>query len=234
MTESARLFVKRATAIGAFIAAVFAVRVLPVGEWLDELAAWAAANPVLGPTLFIGMTMLGGVAALPGWIPMMLAGLVFGFFPGVLYATLGIVAAATAALIVGRTLLRGWAEKRIAGNPRMLALDAAVHEQGFLIVVLTRLALVIPFNLLNYAYGLTRVDTRLYVVATTVGMLPAVATYVYLGTLARDIDQILEGEAEIKWAAAVGVVALIAVVFTVRRTVKKALDRQLNSGNAAP
>ncbi len=232
MRDSAFLLFKRAIALGALVGAWFVVRVLPVGEWLDELAAWAAANPLLGPTLFISMTMIGGVAAVPGWIPMMLAGLVFGFFPGVLYATLGIVAAATAALLVGRTLLRGWAEKRIAGNPRMLALDDAVQEQGFLIVVLTRLALVIPFNLLNYAYGLTRIDTRLYIVATTVGMLPAVATYVYLGTLARDIDQILAGDAEIKWAAAAGVIALIAVVFTVRRTVKKALDRQLHTEKA--
>ncbi len=222
----------RIAAIAVIVAAYFLIRVLPFGVWLDELAAWAAANPVMGPALFVAITLIAGVAATPGWIPMMLAGLVFGFLPGVVYATIGIVAAATGALLIGRTLLRDWAEKRIAGNPRMLALDDAVREQGFLIVVLTRLALVIPFNLLNYAYGLTRIDTRLYVAATTVGMLPIVTLYVYLGSVARDIDQVLEGDTQIKWIAAAGVIALVAVVFTVRRAVQKTLDRHLSAVNA--
>jgi uncharacterized membrane protein YdjX (TVP38/TMEM64 family) len=83
----------------------------------------------------------------------------------------------------------------VAGNPRLGAIEAGLREEAFVIVVLTRLSLVMPFNLLNYAYGITSVRGSVHFIATGVGMLAPVALYVYLGTLARDIGQILSGAA---------------------------------------
>ena len=165
---------------------------------------------------------------------MMLAGLLFGFVAGVAYGLLAITIGATAALLTGRTLARGWVEHRIAGNEQLLALDYALEAQAFKIVALTRLALVIPFNMLNYAYGVTRVDALTYAVATAVGMLPIVALYAYLGTLAGDIGQILAGEAQASpgawWIAGIGTAAVSGVVFVVRGAVRQAMDRRTGSG----
>ena len=166
---------------------------------------------------------------------MMLAGLVFGLTMGLVYAMLGIVGGAAAAFLVGRTLARPWVERRIAGNANLMALDDALDEQAFMIVALTRIALVLPFNFLNYAYGVTRVNIGVYVAGTAVGMLPIAGFYVYLGTLANDMSQILDEGANIGsnvwWAAAVAFVAIVAVVLTVRRALNRALRRQSRESN---
>ena len=89
----------------------------------------------------------------------------------------------------------------------------------------------IPFNVLNYAYGVTSVRSGTHLVATALGMLPAVALYVYLGTLARDIGQILSGEATPTelgyWIAAAGITAIILLTWAIHRTASRALDRHL-------
>lgn len=203
------------------------LRALPFGDWLRGVEAWVSTNPVPGAAVYIGLTVVAVVALTPGWIPMMLGGLLFGLGPGLLFGIVGMTVGATAALLAGRTLARGWVEKRIAGNEQMLALDDALDSQAFTIVALTRIALVIPFNMLNYAYGLTRVKTSVYATATAVGMLPVVTLYVYLGTLARDIGQILRGEADAGpgawWLTGIALLAIAMVVFIVRRAVNHAL-----------
>ena len=209
---------------------VILLRAMPLGEWLQGVESWVDRNPAAGAASYLGLTIVAVVAMTPGWIPMMLAGLLFGFASGVIYALIGITIGATAALVAGRTLARGWVEKRIAGNEQLLALDDALHTQAFTIVALTRLALVIPFNMLNYAYGLTRVKTPVYTTATAAGMLPVVSLYVYLGTLARDIGQILQGDAGFGpggwWLAGIALLAIVMVILIVRRAVGRALEKR--------
>lgn len=209
---------------------------LPIADWFIWLEAWAGQHPLLGAAAYILLTILATAAMLPGWISMMLAGLVFGLTMGLVYAMLGIVGGAAAAFLVGRTLARPWVERRIAGNANLMALDDALDEQAFMIVALTRIALVLPFNFLNYAYGVTRVNIGVYVAGTAVGMLPIAGFYVYLGTLANDMSQILDKGANIGsnvwWAAAVAFVAIVAVVLIVRRALHRALRRQTRESNA--
>lgn len=113
----------------------------------------------------------------------------------------------------------------------MLAIEKGLKEEAFLIVVLTRLSLVIPFNVLNYAYGITSVTARTHLVATTLGMLPAVGLYVYLGTLAHDLSQILSGEATPSdlgyWIAAAGIAAIVVLTWVIHRTASRALARHV-------
>ena len=206
------------------------LRALPLGEWLQGVESWVDEHPAAGAISYLCLTIIAVVAMTPGWIPMMLAGLLFGFATGVVYALIGITIGATAALVAGRTLARAWVEKRIAGNAQLLALDDALDVQAFTIVALTRVALVIPFNMLNYAYGLTRVQTPVYAAATAVGMLPVIVMYAYLGTLARDIGQILQGDADVGpgswWLAGVALLAIVMVVLIVRRAVSRALKQR--------
>ena len=120
----------------------------------------------------------------------------------------------------------------MAGNARMQAVEAALSDEAFLIIVLTRLSLIIPFNVLNYAYGATAVRAGTHLLVTLVGMLPAVALYVYLGTLARDIGQILSGEAAPSdlgyWLIAGGVAAIAAATWVIHRTATRTLERHLS------
>ncbi|MDX1517110.1 MAG: TVP38/TMEM64 family protein [Woeseiaceae bacterium] len=220
--------------LAVIVAAVLLLRALPVGEWLRGAEQWVDARPVAGALIYLAATITSVVALTPGWIAMALGGLLFGFLPGLALGLVGITIGATAALVAGRTLARRWVERRIAGNERLLALDEAVQDQAFTIVFLTRIALVIPFNMLNYAYGVTRVNTAVYAAATAVGMLPVVALYSYVGSVATDVGAVLAGEASVDadvwWIAGIAVAAIAMVIFVVRRAVRRALEKRTRMG----
>ena len=182
----------------------------------------------VSPVAYVVLVCFATVALFPGWISMMVGGMLFGFVPGIPYALTGITAGAFGAFIVGRALGRSWVERRMGDSLKLQALDEAVDAQSFYIVFLTRFAVVLPFNVLNYAFGLTRVGATTYVAATALGMLLPVALYVYLGTLADDLGQILAGElrptVDAYWIGAVALVAIALLVWILHRTAKRALS----------
>ena len=212
----------------AFVALVYSLYLLPFADWVAATVAWAQGHPVAGPAIYVLCVVLGTVAFVPGSVSMMIGGFLFGLVPGFLLTAIGISLGAQSAFLAGRKGARHWVERRVAESRRLTAIEKGLHEEAFLIVVLTRLSLVIPFNLLNYAYGITSVRPAMHFVATTVGMLPAVALYVYLGTLARDLGQILSGDATPTqlgyWIAAVGITGL---TWAIHRTASRALERHL-------
>ena len=211
---------------------VFAIlfRTLPVTEWLDQLADLNEQHPLAVPIAYVCAVTVATVALFPGWISMTLAGLLFGLMPGALYALLGITAGAYGAFLAGRVLGRSWVEKRMGDSLKLQALDEAVDAQSFYIVFLTRFAIVLPFNVLNFAFGLTRVTSLTYVTATALGMLPPVLLYVYLGTLADDFGAILAGDVRpsgsVYWIAAVAIVAIGAMLWIVQRATRRALQQR--------
>jgi len=238
MNPTLRRYGGRLLILAALVGLILLLGELPIVDWLEEADRWVEANPWQGAALYVAATTLAGIAATPGWIPMMLAGLLFGLELGLPLAVLGILCGATAAFLTGRTLLRSWIERRIADSRRLRAIDRALGEQAFTIVLLTRLALLIPYNVLNYAYGLTRVRLGTYMVATVVGMLPIIAMYVYMGTLARDIGQILDGGhtdgAPRWWLGVIALVALIAVTVVIHRAASRALAEQMDEPTEKP
>jgi len=212
--------------------AAFAVlfRMLPVTAWLEQASLLYARHPVAVPAAYVAAVTVATVALFPGWISMMLGGLLFGLLPGLPLALLGITAGALGAFFAGRLLGRAWIERRMGDSLKLQALDEAVDAQSFYIVFLTRFAIVLPFNVLNYAFGMTRVTGTTYVLATALGMLPAVLLYVYLGTLADDFGAVLAGDVRPAsgtwWIAAVAIVAVAAVVWILQRAARRALQQK--------
>lgn len=221
----------RIAAAVVLVAFLAALTTLPLERWLADATAWAGERPVAGTLLYVLAATLAGLLMTPGWIPMMLAGLLFGLAKGIAIGVVGIVCGATAAFLAGRNLMRERVARRIADNASLVAIDRAVDQQGFTVVLLTRLAFVLPFNLLNYAYGATRVGLGTYVAATGIGMLPIVGVYVYLGTLARDVGQLLDGgapDAGLGWLSALALVAIGIAIFVIRRTALRVLAEQVD------
>ena len=220
----------RIVLVAVIAALFFFARELPFAEWLASLESWARQYPLAGAVAYIVVTIVATAALMPGWVMMMLAGLVFGPALGLAYAMTGLVGGAVAGLFIGRTVARKWVERRIAGNVHLMALDDALEEQAFTIVALTRIALVFPHNVLNYAYGVTRVKLPAYTAGTAVEILPIVGFYVYLGTLAHDMSQILEEGAQFGlrawWGVAIAAIAIVTVLLVVRRALVRALQRQ--------
>lgn len=214
-----------------FLALAYGLYAFPFSDWIAVVIEWSKQHPVAGPLIYVAFVVVATVLFVPGSGSMMIAGFLFGLVPGFLYAAIAISGGAQCAFLAGRMGARQWVEKKVAANARMQAIEKGMREEAFLIIVLTRLSLVIPFNVLNYAYGVTSVTARTHLVATTLGMLPAVGLYVYLGTLARDLGQILSGEATPSdlgyWIAAAGVTAIVVLTWAIHRTASRALARHL-------
>jgi len=155
-------------------------------------------NPVVGAIAFIGLYILATVAFLPGSVLTLGAGVIYGPIQGSICVFVGATLGATLAFLVGRYGAREWIARKIAGNVKFAAIDRAVGQEGFKIVVLTRLSPIFPFNLLNYAYGLTSVSLRDYFLAS-IGMVPGTVMYVYIGSLARDLTMTLMEPEEATW-----------------------------------
>jgi len=226
-----RTAINRIALTMVFVVLVYSLYALPFADWITVIVDWAQRHPVAGPAIYTASIIVATVLFVPGSVTMMIAGFLFGLVPGCVYAAIGIVAGAQCAFLVGRKGARHWVENKVAGNRRLVAIEKGLREEAFVIVVLTRLSLVIPFNVLNYAYGVTSVRSRVHLIATTVGMLPAVALYVYLGTLARDLGQILSGEATPSslgyWIAAAGILGIVVLTWAIHRSASRALLRHL-------
>ncbi|MGH7961299.1 MAG: TVP38/TMEM64 family protein, partial [Candidatus Binatia bacterium] len=146
--------------IGRILLGVVALALLLVGgrqagAYLPQFAAWVDSLGVWGPVVFIAGYVVAAVAFVPGSLLTLAAGAIFGLTQGVLYVFIAAVLGSSAAFLVSRYLARAALERRLAGNARFAAIDRAVGAQGRKIVFLLRLSPVFPFNLLNYALGLT-------------------------------------------------------------------------------
>jgi uncharacterized membrane protein YdjX (TVP38/TMEM64 family) len=201
-------------------------------ELLRNALQWVDGLGVIGGLVFIGIYIIATVAFLPGSILTLGAGVVFGVLWGSLYVFLGATLGAIAAFLVGRYLARDWISRKIEGNQKFAAIDGAVASEGFKIVLLTRLSPVFPFNLLNYAFGITGVSLKDYALGS-IGMIPGTIMYVYLGSLAGDLARI-GGEGQptnptVQWAIRIiGLIATVAVTVYVTRVARRALAEKVS------
>ena len=125
---------------------------------------------------------------------------------------------------------------KLAGVPRFAALDRAIEQRGALIVLLTRLSPIFPFNLLNYALGLTGVRFWTYVAVSWVGMIPGTILYVYLGSIASNLTSLLAGdlgESPVgQWPLYVGLLATLGLTIVISRIATKTLSANLEAADA--
>ena len=202
---------------------------LDVQELIQVALAWISDLGPWGPVFFIVFYILATVLFLPGLIPTMAAGVLFGVIQGTLLVSISSISGATLAFLIGRYLAREWVATMIRGNQKFEAIDAAVAQEGWKIVGLTRLSPVFPFNLLNYAFGLTQVSLKHYFLASWIGMLPGTVMYVYIGSLASDLATLGIGERSrtpAEWALyVVGLMATVVLTLYLTRIAQRALNR---------
>lgn len=175
---------------------------------LDIFGIWA-------PVAFIVLFALATVAFLPGTVFALAGGVMFGPLLGTLFNLTGATIGAVLAFLAARHMAYGWVREKT--GPRLDRIIRGVDEEGWRFVAFTRLVPLFPFNLLNYALGLTRISLLHYTVATAVCMAPGALAYTYLGYAGR------EAAAGSESAIRNGVIALalLAVVMFVPRLVKR-------------
>lgn len=211
------------------VAAALAVALwaLPVKEYLIAVLEWTRSLGAWGPVFVASFYVIACVLFLPGSVLTLGAGFLFGVPVGFLTVWIGANLGACVAFVVGRTIAREWVARKVAGNPKFAAIDEAVGKEGFKIVFLLRLSPVFPFNLLNYALGLTRVSFSHYALASLTGMLPGIFMYVYFGSAARSLAAAAAGQVEGGTAGQVffwvGLAATVAVALFVTGLARRSL-----------
>ena len=208
-----------------------------LGGYVPRFAQWVQSLGVWGPVVFILGYAAATVAFVPGVLLTLAAGAIFGLGPGTVYTLIGATFGASLAFLVARYVARAAIEKRIAGNSRFQAIDRAVGREGFKIVALLRLSPIFPFNLLNYALGLTQVRFLSYFAACA-AMLPGTLLYVYYGTAAGNLASALAGGGKQKGASSwvllgIGLLATVAVTTYVTRLAGRALRQQIGDAEGA-
>ncbi|GAB4210317.1 MAG: hypothetical protein OHK0012_00320 [Synechococcales cyanobacterium] len=190
--------------------------------WIDGLGFW-------GPLLFIALYALITVLFLPASIFTLGAGAVYGVGSGALYVIIGATIGANLAFLIGRYLAQERVQAMMAGIPTFAAVNRAIAKGGWKVVGLIRLSPAFPFNVLNYALGLTPISLVDNIIGTA-GIIPGTFMYVYIGSIAGELA--LMGQSteldpqtqQLQWVLRiVGLIATIAVTVYVTRLARQAL-----------
>jgi uncharacterized membrane protein YdjX (TVP38/TMEM64 family) len=203
-------WIKPVVLILVLVALIGAARVFGLGEKLGELKNWIAEQGIWGPFIFAGIYALATVAAIPGSALTIAAGALFGSVIGTITVIFGATTGAALCFLIARYFARDAVAASLAKNEKFLKLDKLTEKNGAIIVAITRLVPIFPFNLLNYGFGLTGVPFRTYMLWSFLCMLPGTILYV-VGTDA--VTTAIE-EGRIPWVL-VGVVLLIIGLLTV-------------------
>jgi uncharacterized membrane protein YdjX (TVP38/TMEM64 family) len=196
---------------------------------LPALTDWVAAQGAIAPLAFGALYIAATILLVPGSLLTLAAGALFGLVEGTAIVLVAASIGACAAFLIARYAARERVTRMTHRDARFAAIDRAIETAGLRIVVLLRLSPVFPFNLLNYALGLTSVRFRDYVIAC-IAMLPGTMLYVYYGRLIGDVAALAAGERAERGLSyylllGAGLLATIAVTAVITRIARRELQR---------
>lgn len=194
--------------IALITAAIAGIRLSGASEYLqqDHLRSLIASYGTLAPFIYVLIYSLAPVLFLPALPLTLVGGIVFGPFWGVVYTIVGATIGASFAFLVARYAARDWVASRLAG-PKWARLDGEVAQHGWKVVAFTRLIPAFPFNLLNYAFGLTKIRFAHYVLVSFLCMLPATVAFIVFSSSLLDLFS-----GRVSPAALAGVVLVLVVI----------------------
>jgi uncharacterized membrane protein YdjX (TVP38/TMEM64 family)/rhodanese-related sulfurtransferase len=214
----------------------------PIGmavAWRDRfdvaaLQTWVEGSGAAAPLVFIAVYAAATVLFLPGAVITMAGGALFGPVWGTLWNLTGATLGAALAFLIARYLGADWVARR--AGPRLSRLNDGVASEGWRFIAFVRLVPLFPFNLLNYALGLTRIAFLTYVLASALFMLPGALAFTWLGHAGREA---LSGGEGLVRTILIALALVSAMAFLPRwvRTLRakpmpdvEALKRQLDAG----
>jgi len=159
-------------------ALIWAARHYGLGARFEELQAWIKTLGFWGPAVYVLVYAAGTVIAFPGSVLTVAAGSLFGSLTGFFTVSAGSTLGAALAFLAARYAARGYVENRLKDNDKFQKLDLLTARHGNIIVAVTRLVPLFPFTLLNYAFGLTKINFWVYVGWSWLCMIPGTILYV--------------------------------------------------------
>jgi uncharacterized membrane protein YdjX (TVP38/TMEM64 family) len=193
-----------------------------------DFAAWVQSLGIWGPLAFVAGYTVVTLLVMPAFLLTLAAGALWGFWWGLLLALTGAACGATCAFLGARSVLRRLVQRYVERHPRLVAIDRAVESEGARLVLLLRLSPAVPFVLLNYVLGVSRITLRDHFVGLF-GMIPTAAMYVYAGKVAGDLAALASGAAVPRSRLyyvmlTVGLAATVAATVLLTRAARRALQ----------
>jgi uncharacterized membrane protein YdjX (TVP38/TMEM64 family) len=230
MTKEKRKWVKPVLLLLVIAGAIVALRALGITEYfsrenIGELRQQVENLGIWGPLAYIGVYILACIFFIPGLAITLVAG-IFGAVNGTIYVSIASTIGASLCFLIARYAMRPMVENWAAKNPVFQKIDDGVEQQGWRMVMITRLVPLFPFNLQNYAYGLTKVKFLTYVLVSWICMLPATIAYVFAS------GSIIEGEGEI--GKTLTYLAVAAVFFVMLSFLPKCLRKKFKVDPVEP
>lgn len=195
---------------------------------VEVVEGWVEAAGPAAPLAFMGLYVAGAMLFLPGSVFTLAGGALFGPIGGTFYSLTGATAGGLVAFFIARYVASDWVARRAGG--RLKQLVQGVEEEGWRFVAFVRLVPIFPFNLLNYALGLTRIRAIEFLVASYLTMLPGAAAYAYLGYVGREAAAGAEGLIR-KGLLALGLLAIAALL---PRWIRKLRQRRRGDDGIPP
>jgi len=228
------IFLQGAAVVAAIALAVTLSRFFPVVSFVEALQervmSWGAWAGICYPLLFAACNILllpGGVLAVGG-------GFFFGLWWGFLIVFAGNIVSTAISFSLSRFVARRWFQRKLSANPTLTALGPAVERESWKIILLSQLHPLFPTSLLNYFYGLTRIRFSTYMLWASIGRMPGLFFYAYMGTLGQLAVRIMRGKSYPRtleywiWGGAFITTVLLLVVLgrVARRAIQTPLDRR--------
>jgi len=181
-----RDWVRPVLALLLVAAGIVAARSLGLGDLIRlenvaRLKEWIEGYGALAPVVYVAGYILATVFFVPGLPITVLGGVAFGALWGTLYVWIGATIGLGLAFLVARYAVRDTVERWVQASPRIARMDGQVAEHGWRIVMLTRLVPIFPFNLQNYAYGITRIGFWPYLITSSICILPGTTAFTFAG-----------------------------------------------------
>jgi len=188
------IFWQGAAVVAAIALAVTLSRFFPVVSFVaalqERVMSWGAWAAICYPLLFAACNILllpGGVLAVGG-------GFFFGLWWGFLIVFAGNIVSTAISFSLSRFVARRWFQRKLSANTTLRALGPAVERESWKIILLSQLHPLFPTSLLNYFYGLTRIRFSTYMLWASIGRIPGLFFYAYLGTLGQLAVRIMRGK----------------------------------------
>ena len=180
------IVMKKETSLIAAIIVVTGIAItLSLTQFLISLfidyVNWFSNNRIYGFMVFMLLYVIFGVIALPASFHKYLAGVIYGFGPGLMVAWIGSMIGAITPFILGKKWMNPYARKVLHNYPSLSSLEHEIVDNGTYVVALTRVSLVIPYGVLNYAYGATNVKFKDFIIGNIAMLVPA-AMYAWWGS----------------------------------------------------
>lgn len=190
-------------------AIVITVKMTGASRYLEQqtLRTWIGSFGIWAPVVYMLVYTIAPALFLPGLPITIVGGILFGPLWGVVYTIIGSTAGACVAFLVSRYLAREWVGGRLK-SPRWRRLDEGVEKHGWKVVAFTRLIPLFPFNLLNYAFGLTRISFRQYALTTFLCMLPACIAFIVFSSSLLDL---IRGKVSLTFVVGLALIVLVSM-----------------------